>query len=125
MTRLAIVGSRVFRNLELVRRFVRSLKPTTVVVSGGAGGVDTAAEGAARLRGLSTEVFPAHWSKLGRSAGPIRNRQIVNAVEGLVAFWDGKSRGTAHVIKLARKKGIWLRVFDEAGMEMKQSFSQK
>ena len=125
MTRLAIVGSRGFRNLELVRRFVRSLKPTTVVVSGGAVGVDSEAESAARQCGLKTEVFPAHWSKYGKSAGPIRNRQIVHAVEGLVAFWDSKSRGTAHVIQLARRKGIWLRVFDEAGMEMKQSFSQK
>lgn len=120
MKRLAIVGSRGFAPLELVAQFVTMLRPTTIVVSGGARGVDTAAIAAAAGRGLATEVICANWRAFGRSAGYRRNVQLVNAVHGLVAFWDLQSRGTAHSIALARQRGIWLRVYGPDGKVVPQ-----
>lgn len=114
MRKLAIVGSRDYPSLDLVREFVRSLRPDTVVVSGGARGVDRVAVDEAQLLCREWEVFEADWSK-GRSAGFERNVRLVGEVDGLVAFWDGKSRGTKHSIDLARTKGIWFRIFGPDG----------
>ena len=110
MNRLAIVGSRDYPDEEAVIALVNKLKPTTIVVSGGARGVDSVAVLAAMARGLETEVFNADWNKHGKKAGYLRNVELVNSVDGLFAFWDGKSRGTKHAIELARKRGIWLKV---------------
>ena len=99
---VAIVGSRDFPHPEWVGAYVAGLPAGTTVISGGARGVDTWAVDVARARGLSIVVFPADWDKHGKAAGPIRNKQIVEAVDLVVAFWDGESRGTANTIKLAR-----------------------
>lgn len=108
--RIAIVGSRDFPNLDQVREYVRSLPLDTVIVSGGARGVDTVAEFEANRVGLQTLIFPADWS-LGRWAGYARNRDIVAAADELVAFWDGYSKGTLHSVELARKRGIPVRIY--------------
>lgn len=102
MRRVGIVGSREFPHLEAVRDFVFSLSPDTVIVSGGARGVDTVAERAALEAGLETVIFHADWATHKRSAGYIRNVALVRYVDEVIAFWDGQSRGTAHVITLAR-----------------------
>lgn len=115
MARLAIVGSRNFANLDLVRSFVCRLRPTTTVVSGGARGVDTVAVEAAQARHLQTHVLPADWDRFGKSAGYKRNAQIVHSVAGLVAFWDGESRGTKHAIDLATRCKLWVRVYRPDG----------
>ncbi len=113
--KLAIVGSRDFPDMELVRAFVIQLKPDTTVVSGGARGVDMHAVWQADEQGLATEVFRADWDRHGKSAGFLRNQHIVEAADGLVAFWDGTSKGTKHSIDLAVKKGIWTRVYQSDG----------
>lgn len=107
---IAIVGSRGYMRLDVVRDYISKLPEDTVIVSGGARGVDTAAEDAARARGLQTLIFPAEWSKYGKSAGFKRNQLIVDASQKLVAFWDGSSRGTKSSIDLAYKKGIEVEV---------------
>lgn len=91
----------------MVRRYVTSLFPGTQVVSGGARGVDTAAEAAARARRDLPEpkVFPADWDRLGKGAGAIRNEQIVDYAQTIVAFWDGVSPGTKNTIDLAAMRG--------------------
>ena len=113
--RLAIVGSRGYPRADLVFALIARLQSTTTVVSGGARGVDTWAALAARKRGLQVQVFEADWQRFGKSAGYIRNRSIIDSVDGVVAFWDGNSRGTAHAIQLARKRGIWLRIYGRHG----------
>ena len=105
---MAIVGSRGFAPLDLVREFVRALPADTIVISGGAPGVDYAAETTARQRGLKIQVFPAHWWNQGhfnRAAGFQRNGLIVAACDRLVAFWDGASGGTKDTIRRAREAG--------------------
>ena len=101
--KVAIVGSRGYRDLEEVRQFVRSLPQDTLVISGGALGVDTVATTEAENQGLSTMIFNPNWGKYGRAAGPIRNKLIVEAADEIHAFWDGTSRGTRSTINLAKK----------------------
>ncbi len=88
-----------------MRAFVRELPQDTVIVSGGARGVDrTAVEEAERCH-LLTDVHYAEWQRLGHRAGFERNKLIVEEADEVVAFWDGASHGTLHTIKLARAAG--------------------
>ena len=105
MKTIAIVGSRDYPNLAAVADFVRRLPKDTCVVSGGARGVDKVAEEHARACGLQVKVFPAKWAVEGRAAGFNRNIEIVKASDIVMAFWDGKSKGTAHTIRLAKQLG--------------------
>lgn len=102
--KVAIVGSREYPNMKQVLDFVASLPEYTEVVSGGARGVDTFAQKAAEARwDLDISIFPADWNRHGKGAGYIRNREIVEYADYVVAFWDGKSSGTKHTIKLAKE----------------------
>lgn len=103
---IAIVGSRDYEDVSKVVAFVKELPKGTVVISGGARGVDTIAEASAQMFGLETKIFKADWATYGKQAGFLRNRQIVDLADRLVAFWDGQSRGTAHSIQLGYDKGI-------------------
>ena len=60
-------------------------------------------------RNLPLLRFPANW-KYGKHAGKIRNAQMAEAAHALIAFWDGKSPGTAHMIKTAKDKGLAVQV---------------
>lgn len=81
------------------------------IVSGGATGPDTAGEMWAHDNGVKVTRFPADWKRHGKRAGILRNEEMAAyaaEVPGsiLIAFWDGKSRGTAHMIATARKYGL-------------------
>lgn len=110
--KVAIVGSRAWTDHEMVRDYVDSLSDDDVVISGGAKGVDEWAQIYAEKRGLGTIIFMPNWQEHGRSAGLRRNHEIVGACDRLVAFWDGKSTGTQHSIKLARKAEKHVLVFN-------------
>lgn len=87
-----------------VAEYVLSLPLDTVIVSGGARGVDEYAAWVAEERGMQTEIIRADWETHGKAAGPIRNRILVRAnLDRLTAFWDGASPGTRNVINEARK----------------------
>ena len=102
---IAVVGSRGYPSREKVVNYVLALPAGTMVISGGAVGVDSWAEEAAKKAGLSTHILPAEWSKYGKVAGFMRNGQIVALSAKVVAFWDGESRGTLDTIKKAVKSG--------------------
>ena len=108
--KIAIVGSRDYAKPQDVTNFVATLPADTVVVSGGARGVDSWAERAARARGLAVEIYEANWTAYGRRAGFVRNYTIVKAADQVVAFWDGQSKGTAHSIQVARDLGKDVRI---------------
>lgn len=103
--RVAIVGSRGFSNLAAVRLEVAALDRGTIVVSGGAEGVDQVAAACARQRGLIVEELFADWDRFGKSAGPIRNAALVDRADRVIAFWDGRSRGTLDTIRKAGAAG--------------------
>lgn len=109
--KIGIVGSRRYPRLDDVRQFIRALERSTVIVSGGAIGVDTVAVETAIALRMSYEVYHADWSRYGRRAGALRNQQIVNASDYIVAFWDGDSPGTQITINMAKRDGKLLNVF--------------
>lgn len=73
------------------------------VVSGTARGVDQVGEKWADKRGISIEHFPADWDEHGRAAGPIRNQEMVEYADAVVAVHVGASKGTADLIEKARR----------------------
>ena len=109
--KIAVVGSRDFNRPDAVRQFVWEQDRTTVIVSGGAAGVDSVAVGEAQRLGMPYEVHLPDWSRYGRRAGAVRNQQIVDAAHEVVAFWDGQSRGTKITMDMARAAGKRLRVW--------------
>jgi predicted Rossmann fold nucleotide-binding protein DprA/Smf involved in DNA uptake len=113
--RIAIVGSRSFARLELIESYVKGLSSDAVIVSGGAPGVDSAAAGAAQAAGRAVMVLEADWQQHGRSAGPMRNAQIVANADRIVAFWNGRSRGTLNTVALAVEAGLPVEIYDESG----------
>lgn len=106
--RIAVVGSRNFPDMGSVRFVIRHCIPEfTTLVSGGARGVDSIAMYTAQASrpDLKRVVFPADWRKWGKAAGFLRNRIIVEHSDWVIAFWDGKSPGTANTIRLAKEAG--------------------
>jgi hypothetical protein len=122
---IAIVGSRTYPKLELVKKFVEDLDDTTSIVTGGARGVDQAAEDAALNRGLSVRVIKADWERYGRGAGVIRNTQIVKVADEVVAFWDQESKGTEDTINKARKAGKRIRIYNPDGQWLECSGNEQ
>ena len=93
--KLAIIGSRELY-IDEPDKFIT--KCVTALVSGGARGIDTCARDYARENGLKMiEYFP-DYKKYGRSAPLKRNILIIEEADQVLAFWDGKSRGTKFVI---------------------------
>lgn len=86
-------------------------KPTHII-SGGAPGVDRAAEVWARRLGIQPDVYLADWSRLGNRAGAIRNAEMAQLGDALIAIWDGKSNGTKHMIAAMRQAGKPIEVID-------------
>lgn len=78
----------------------------TEVVSGGAAVVDALGEQWAHTHSVPCRVFHADWTRYGRSAGPVRNQQMADYADALIAVWDGKSRGTADMIRRAELRGL-------------------
>jgi histidinol-phosphate/aromatic aminotransferase/cobyric acid decarboxylase-like protein len=105
--KVAVVGSRDVSKsvLERVAAFVSSLPPGTVIISGGARGVDQAAIEAARRAGLPVVVYEPDYATHGKAAPLVRNLYIVAECDELVAFWDASSNGTMHAIRTAVASG--------------------
>lgn len=101
--KLAVVGSRGFRNHHLMAERIAEKSPS-LVISGGAKGADQMSETWARRNGVETQIFlPEH--KKYRHAYHHRNRLIAEACDELMAFWDGQSTGTKYTIDYARRIG--------------------
>ena len=114
--RLIIAGSRSFDDYDLLCRKcdrILSQKRTThqiVIVSGTARGADSLGEKFARERGFQLRQFPADWDRFGRSAGYKRNCQMADNADALIAFWDGQSLGTKHMLEIAQERNLAVRM---------------
>ena len=107
MRRIAVVGSRAFKPIEQVALYldkVYALSKDIQIVSGGADGVDKAAEEWAKAHGVECVVFPADWENEGEKAGIKRNAKIIEASDSLMVFWDGGSTGTLDSLCRGKKK---------------------
>jgi hypothetical protein len=104
--KVIIAGSRTINDIELVEKAIKeSGFEITEVVSGCCEGVDTQGELWALKNGIPVKQFPADWDRYGRQAGVIRNKEMVNYADALVAVHNG-SKGTRHTIDYAKRKGI-------------------
>lgn len=114
--RVIVAGSRSFNDYTALQmacdKLLAKKKQThnIVIISGTARGADSLGEKYAFERGYAIERFPADWLQYGKAAGPIRNRQMAENADALIAFWDGYSTGTRNMIMEAKKKGIAVRV---------------
>ena len=107
--RIVIAGGRNFKNASLLATTMDALLrgiESVAIVSGGARGADSLGEWYAGNRNIPVTVFKANWDKYGKSAGYRRNEEMARNADALVAFWDGKSKGTKHMIDLAKKAGL-------------------
>lgn len=105
--RTIIAGSRGVTSPKTIESAVeKSGISPSVVLSGTARGVDKLGEDWARKRGIEIERYPADWGKFGKSAGYKRNSLMAGKAEALIAVWDGESKGTKHMIDIARKGGL-------------------
>jgi len=113
--KIIIAGSRTITDKAkinaMIFRGVNKLVPfdkinEVIIISGGARGVDTEGENWAKSFGFPIERYLAQWDKFGKRAGFIRNKQMIDNADALIAIWDGKSKGTEHTINLAKQRGI-------------------
>ena len=99
--KIAIIGSRSITDADIGKY----VSPGDEIVSGGAVGIDSSAAEYAKANGLKLTVFLPEYEKYGRAAPIVRNKQIVDYADKIIAFWNGSSRGTLSVIKYAKKTG--------------------
>jgi len=103
---MAIVGSRGFNNYEFLKEKILdhfNITKIKTIISGGASGTDTLAEKFADFYHISKNIHYPDWDKYGKSAGIIRNKQIIESADFVFVFWDGNSRGAKNDIDLCKK----------------------
>ena len=114
--KIAIVGGRDFNDYELLSEHMTPFHTKCdTVMCGEAKGADTLGKQWAEENYIDVKSFPADWDKYGKAAGPIRNREMVQESDFIVAFWDGKSRGTKNTIDncLELKKNVMVVFYGE------------
>lgn len=110
--KILVCGGRDFSNRDLVddnlALFINEdYLSLPMIIQGGANGADYEAKEWAERWNLECVEFPAEWDKNGKAAGFIRNQQMINEKpDYVVAFWDGKSKGTQDTINRAKKAKI-------------------
>lgn len=113
--RIIIAGGRDFSDEEFLFNECDKLinKENNIeIVSGGANGADKIGEKFAKIRNLPVKRFIPNWNKFGKSAGFRRNVDMAEYADSLIAFWDGKSKGTKHMIETAKSKSLQVFVFN-------------
>lgn len=116
MLKVIVAGGREFADYEKLKAvlgyYLSSRNPWEIeIVSGVARGADSLGERYAKEFGLAVKQFPADWDRFGKKAGPFRNAQMAYYADALIAF-DTGGRGTAHMIDLARRSELKIRVVD-------------
>jgi len=111
--KVIIAGGRDFNDYELLKSVCDHILKDQIhveIISGVAKGADTLGERYARDNGYNIKLIPADWDTHGRSAGYKRNSDMADYGNVLIAFWDGKSKGTKHMINLAKSNFLTVRV---------------
>lgn len=113
MIKVIIAGTRDFndyaflkKNVDYFLQGINSNNEEIEIVSGNARGADKLGERYAKEHNLPVKLFPANWDKYGKRAGYLRNQEMANYSDVLIAFWDEKSKGTKHMIDIAKKQDL-------------------
>jgi hypothetical protein len=117
--KIAVVGSRSWTRTDIIEEYLESIfRGGDTLVSGGAAGADGYAENWARhytQRDVKVDIRRPDWRRHGKGAGLIRNQEIVDNADMVIAFWDGKSRGTNDTIEKAGRRGLYVIVVNAEG----------
>lgn len=111
MKKIIIAGSRDFNDYKMAKEYIKSILDSEfcneeiIIISGGCRGADVLGEKYALENNLNVEIYKANWSKYKKAAGPIRNKKMISRSDGVICFWDNKSKGTKSLIELAKKEG--------------------
>ncbi len=109
LKRVVIAGCRDYSNYNEAKEYIgfclSDLRQENeiIIVSGCASGADAIGERYAKENGFKVEKYPADWKTYGRSAGPMRNKQMAEVADLVICFWDEKSKGTKSMIDYAKK----------------------
>ena len=106
--KVVIAGSRTFIDYAVLRErcdIILDGEDVEAILCGECRGADMMGKDYALERGIDVESYPADWKKYGRAAGAIRNKQMAQNADLLIAFWDGKSKGTKMMIQFMQLKG--------------------
>jgi hypothetical protein len=113
--RIIIAGGRDFHDYEMVKKacdkYTKDKYKSIEIVCGMAKGADTLGKKWGEDNGYDIAKFPADWNKYKNAAGPIRNKQMAEYGNVLIAFWDTKSKGTKNMIDTARDLGLEIVIF--------------
>lgn len=102
--KIIIAGGRDFNNYEMLEQEINKLQLNiTEIISGGAKGADYLGQLYAQKYNIPLKIFKAEWELYGKAAGPIRNKQMGNYADYLIAFWDGQSKGTKNMINYMKQ----------------------
>jgi len=118
--KILICGDRNWSNKKkIMEELIKVAKENTaLVIHGAARGADTLSGEVAKELGMRVATFPAQWEKFGKAAGVLRNIEMLDEKPDLVlAFHNdlSKSKGTAHTVKTAQKRGILVKIISEKG----------
>jgi hypothetical protein len=115
MYKILIAGSRDFDDYEylevqmnyILHEIIKEdeVWDNVIILSGGARGADKLGEQFADVYDFGIEQHIPDWNKHGRKAGILRNKVMVDKADLVVVFWDGKSRGSKHVIEYSKEVG--------------------
>ena len=114
--KVIVAGSRTFNNYDMMKsvlkKFEQEVSPITEIVSGGAKGADGYGKVYALENQIKLTVMKADWDRYGKPAGMIRNAEMADYGDCLLAFWDGESSGTKNMIEQMRKRRKPLQIID-------------
>lgn len=118
--KICVCGSRTITNYKIIEQGINNILRennflATELISGCATGPDKLGETWAAKNGVNIVRMPADWKKYGLSAGYIRNCQMADISDIIISFWDGKSRGSKHMIDYCKKISKKIFIFDEEG----------
>lgn len=114
--RVIIAGGRDYNEYwklkdAVLRKLSRIPDDEITIVCGEARGADALGKRLAQEMGWRVDSHPADWGKHGKSAGYKRNEEMAKCADALIAFWDGNSKGTKHMIDLAQKYKLLIQVY--------------
>jgi hypothetical protein len=118
--RVIIAGGRDFDDYDTLEYYCTELyewgnrhrrRDWDHVLCGGARGADALGKRFAQEKGIDVKDYPAPWDTHGKAAGFLRNERMAENADMLIAFWDGQSKGTKHMIDLALQHGLEVHVY--------------
>ena len=120
--KVIIAGSRDFNDYEYLEKILKRLfiNSSCTIISGCAKGADRLGLQYAKKNGLRYIEMPVDWNKYGKKAGYLRNVEMAKIADMCIVFWDGKSKGSKHMIDIAKNWGIGTVVIKYKELENKK-----